>query len=154
MSFTRFNYDDARTIKRLQQSTDPGRWMLNVPGQGCEPCYFEDPHIRLQKWGANLRGVATNHPVDIASYLDGRTKKNNRSCMLQNKTLHTTKKSFDTCVPFTDESRATHPTFLYRGVDHTRWEYPFFNPQLNTEKQFHSNVSTRIIQRNDFKPKV
>lgn len=154
MSFTRFNYDEARSVKRLQESTGPGRWVLNVPGQGCTPCYFEDPQIRLQKWGANLRGCESNHPVDIASYLDGRTQKNNQTCSHQQKTIKTTKKSFSTCTPFTDESRVTHPTFLYRGVDNTRWEYPLSDPQLNVEKDFQSNLSSRLIEKDNFIPRV
>ena len=154
MSFTRFNYDDARTVKRLQESTDPGRWVMNVPGQGCSPCYFEDPQIRLQKWGANLRNGPSNHPVDIASYLDGRTKKNNESCSHQQKTIRTTKKSFSTCTPFIDESRATHPTFLYRDVENTRWGYPLFDPQMNVERGFENNMSSRIIGKDNFIPRV
>jgi len=43
MANTRFNYDDARTMKRLQQHTDPVRWILNVPGNGTVPCYIEHP---------------------------------------------------------------------------------------------------------------
>ena len=51
MANTRFKYDDCRTKKALQQSTDPGRWILNVPGNGANPCYMEDPQIIIQKWG-------------------------------------------------------------------------------------------------------
>ena len=154
MSFTRFNYDDARTVKRLQESTDPGRWMLNVPGQGCAPCYFEDPHIRLQKWGANLRGISSDHPVDIASYLDGRTRKNNQTCSQRQYSISTTNLSFSTCTSFTYESRVTHPTFLYRDIENTRWEYPLFDPQMNVEKDFQNNLSSRLIERDNFIPRV
>ena len=42
MSFTRFNYDDCRTQKILEESTGPGRYMLNKPGWGNKPCFFED----------------------------------------------------------------------------------------------------------------
>ena len=31
MAFTRFNYDDARIKKELQQATGSGRYILNVP---------------------------------------------------------------------------------------------------------------------------
>ena len=37
MANTRFNYDDARTIKKLKQQTYPGRWILNLPGNGADP---------------------------------------------------------------------------------------------------------------------
>ena len=48
MSNTRFKYDDCRIKKELQQSTDQGRWVLNVPGNGSSPCYMEDPQIIMQ----------------------------------------------------------------------------------------------------------
>ena len=55
MASTRFKYDECRTKKELQQSTDPGRWILNVPGNGSTPFYMEDPYIRIQKCGGNYR---------------------------------------------------------------------------------------------------
>ena len=65
MAFTRFNYDECRTKKQLQQSTDPGRWILDVPGNGDAPCYIEDPQIIIQKWGANLRTNTINLESDL-----------------------------------------------------------------------------------------
>ena len=62
MAFTRFNYDKCRTAKFLQETTGPGRYMLNTPGIGCKPCYTSDPQARLQKWGGNLRYVPGGHP--------------------------------------------------------------------------------------------
>ena len=82
MAFTRFNYDPCRTAKLLQESTGPGRYMLNVPGPGCKPCFFEDPEIRLQKWGANLRYVPGGTPIDIDSDLIGITRKNTNDCII------------------------------------------------------------------------
>ena len=82
MAFTRFNYDPCRTAKLLQESTGPGRYMLNVPGPGCKPCFFEDPEIRLQKWGANLRYVPGGTPIDIDSDLIGITRKNTNDCTI------------------------------------------------------------------------
>ena len=55
MSFTRFNYDEARTKKQLQESISVGLYHLDVPGPGINTPFLEDPHIRLQKWGSNLR---------------------------------------------------------------------------------------------------
>ena len=74
MAFTRFNYDDARTQKKLQEATGPGRYILNVPGNGSTPTFFNDPYIRVQKWGANLREVINGGPIDIDSDLSGRTR--------------------------------------------------------------------------------
>ena len=65
MAFTRFKYDDCRTKKELQQATDPGKWVLNVPGNGDKPFYIEDPQIIIQKWGANLRTNTINLEMKI-----------------------------------------------------------------------------------------
>ena len=55
MAFTRFNYDECREKKLLQESTGLGRYMLNVPGNGATPPLSADPFNRAQKWGGNLR---------------------------------------------------------------------------------------------------
>ena len=70
MAFTRFNYEKCRVQKSLQQATGPGRYMLNVPGNaGDKPEVFNDPQLRMQKWGGNLMGVYNGHPIDIDSDL-------------------------------------------------------------------------------------
>ena len=55
--------------KLLQESTGPGRYIMNTPGSGSNPLFMLDPHIRLQKWGGNLMGVYNGHPIDIESDL-------------------------------------------------------------------------------------
>lgn len=40
-------------MKRLQQSTDAALYHYNVPGPGNVLPFIEDPHVRLQLWGAN-----------------------------------------------------------------------------------------------------
>ena len=78
MSFTRFHDDPQRIKKYLQESTDQGRYMLDVPGNGPNPCFMEDPFIRLQKWGANLH----SNTVNIESALIGVGDKLTRDCLL------------------------------------------------------------------------
>lgn len=147
MSFTRFNYDDARTEKKLQESTGTGRWILNVPSN---PLYFnDDPHQRLQKWGANLSGNA----VDIWSDLDGRSNKGNKYCagvnpspsfgMPSSYTLLST-----TMKPITDETRTTHPVWWYRGLEQTRWEYPL-KEQLKV-KEYPMGTDSRNMMRDAY----
>jgi hypothetical protein len=53
MAFTRFHDDPCRIMKRLQQSTDAALYAYNVPGPGDDLPFVEDPHVRLQLWGAN-----------------------------------------------------------------------------------------------------
>ena len=77
MAFTRFKYDESRTTKQLQQSTDPGRWVMNVPGNGDKPHFIEDPHIRIQAWGANLR----TNIVDLEGELRGSNRRLGKDCL-------------------------------------------------------------------------
>lgn len=167
MAFTRFNYDECRTKKLLQESTDPGRWMLNVPGNGLHLPFVEDPHIRMQKWGTNLM----SNPVDIASDLDGRTRRLTKSCVQyeypQHGVVHSVplmgdgfspysasaSASYPTQKAYTEETRASHPAWMYRDLEQTRWEYPLLDPQENTCLPFHNNLSTRILEKDYYVPK-
>ena len=156
MSFTRFNYDKARTSKLLQESTGPGRWILNTPGNGTQPGYYEDPQIRTQLWGGNLMSSSTGHPVDIWSELDGRNRIQTHDGAQHHKEKQVTVKKveYPTITTTVNESRVTHPALMYRDLPHVRWEYPIHDPQENTCLSFHNNVSTRIQQKDDFIPKL
>lgn len=154
MAFTRFKYDDCRTKKELQQSTDPGRWRLNVPGNGSSPSYIEDPHIRIQKWGANLR----TNTINLESELRGVNRPLNRDCLgkdnYQQFDVPNESIQYPSCSTLTtDQSRATNPAWWYRDLEQSNWEYPPLNPQTNVCLPFHNNVSTRILEKDYFTPK-
>tara|TARA_B110000879_G_C11085518_1_gene476692 strand:- start:144 stop:641 length:498 start_codon:yes stop_codon:yes gene_type:complete len=159
MAFTRFNYDDSRTKKKLQESTGPGRYSLNMPGNGTSPCFFNDPQIRMQKWGANLDNVINGAPIDIDSDLKGVTRKltkyNQKSQFPNSGVPITQKVEYPICGDaLTDESRATHPAWKYRALPQNR-EYPLFlNPQENVCMRFHNNLNTRLLERDNFVPKI
>ena len=54
----------------------------------------------------------------------------------------------------TDQSRTTHPAFKYRDLPQTR-EYPLFlNPQENLCFKFHNNLNTRLLERDNYIPKI
>ena len=85
MACTRFSSDKCRIEKKLQQMTDPGRFVLNTPGNGATPYYVEDPHIRIQKWGGGQRTngigienslIGLNNPIsrDCVNYKDVEVK--------------------------------------------------------------------------------
>jgi hypothetical protein len=80
MAFTRFHDDPCRIKKRLQESTDQGRYILDVPGNGSTPYYIDDPHLRLQKWGGNLM----TDSINIENDLKGLTRSINQDCLLKN----------------------------------------------------------------------
>jgi len=155
MAFTRFNYDDSRTKKSLQQSTDPGRWILNVPGNNLDFCYIEDPQIIIQKWGANLR----TNTINLESELKGVNREiNNRDCLGKDNYINYNVPNEAIKYPscnnlFTDQSRATHPAWQYRDLEQVDWCYPPLNPQVNTCLPFQNNLSTRILEKDYFTPK-
>ena len=154
MAFTRFNYDPCRTTKQQQQATDPGRWILDVPGNGSHPCYIEDPHIIIQKWGANLR----TNTINLESDLLGVNRTSNRDCLgkdnyqkfnVPNKAIE-----YPSCnTLFTEESRSIAPAWMVRDLEQVDWYYPPLNPQENTCFPFQSNLSTRILEKDYFTPK-
>ena len=110
MAFTRFSYDVDRTKKQLQQSTDPGRFIINVPGPGESVTFMDDPHYRLTKWGGNIR----TNTVNLESDLRGLTRNLNRDHLDQNnyekRSVITSATHHKICdKSYTDQSRASHP---------------------------------------------
>jgi len=154
MASTRFKYDDCRTKKELQQATDPGKWILNVPGNGANPCYMEDPQIIIQKWGANLR----TNTINLESDLLGVNRQIGRDCLgkdnyisynVPNKAIE-----YPTCNNlFTEQSRATNPAWWYRDLEQPNWNSPPLNPQANTCIPFQNNLSTRVLEKDYYTPK-
>lgn len=154
MAFTRFHDDPARIKKRLEQQTYIGRYQMNIPGPGTDLPFLEDPNIRLQYWGANLKTNTT----DFESELRGITRKLNHDEIELNdyKLRQTTMTTpyYETKEPFVEESRATHPAWTYRNVCQDRWESPWINPLVQIEKPFQENIQTRILEKDAFIPVV
>jgi len=152
MSNTRFFYDDCRTIKALQQSTDPGRYMLNVPGNGNKPAYVEDPYIRIQKWGANLR----TNCIGLESDLRGLTRQVGRDCLgkdeYKKKAIDSKSIAYPNCASLTTEqSRAIMPAWTARDLEQVDWYTLPLNPQENTCMPFLNNLSTRILEKDYYR---
>ena len=154
MAFTRFHDDPARIKKQLQESTDAGRWHINVPGNGTHPGFSEDPQCRLQKWGANLR----TNVVDVQSDLMGLTRNLNRDTIDKNihyaTSTHSTKIEYPNHKSYTDESRSTHPAWMYRDLEQTNYAILPLDPQEHTCIPFANNVSSRILEKDNYKPKI
>lgn len=159
MSFTRYSYDNYRVKKQLEESTGVGRYMLNVPGPGSDLSFFEDPQIRLQKWGANLRKVTNGAPIDIDSDLNGVTRPLSKDCSNLrypfNKTVYSEKVDYPTNKKtITQQTRTTHPSWMYRDLEQNN-KYPLFlNPQEHVFRPFHNNINTRLLERDNFIPEI
>ena len=154
MSFTSFRNDPARIKQELEQSTMTGRYQLNTPGNGINMPFQEDPQLRLQKWGANLR----TNIMDIDNDLRGSTRPINRDLLEINdyktKIPASNTMLYPSAQPFIEESRASHPAWMYRDFELKRWEYPFINHQSQsaTEPAFQWNIQTRILEKDYYQP--
>ena len=151
MSWTRFHDDSARIIKNLQESTDPGRYMLDVPGNGPNPSFMQDPHIRLQKWGANLH----SNTVNLESSLIGIDNKLTRDCGSIKKNFPKTNPvKYPTCKSFTEETRTTNPAWTARDLQQNNFKILLLDPQENTCMPFNNNLNTRLIEKDMFNSQV
>lgn len=152
MAFTRFHDDPCRVKKQLQESTGPGRYVLNQPGNGDRPCYMEDTFCRLQEWGANLR----TNSINLESDFRGLTRSLTHDCPdrnnYQKNEVQTSPIPYPSCNPYTDQSRATNPAWTARDLEQVDWYTLPLNPQENTCISFQNNLSTRILEKESYRP--
>lgn len=159
MAFTRFHDDPARQMKANQQSTGPGRWALDVPGNGDKPCFALDPQIIPQKWGANL----WSNSIDVQSALLGIDKGLNRDCLATDSNgvnkykrliVHTypLKNEYPVCDTFltTEQSRVITPAWTARDLEQNNMDYLYTDPQKHTTMPFKNNISTRVLEKDFF----
>jgi len=149
MAFTRFKDDPARINKYLEETTSIGKYHLNTPGNGLNNPYIDDPHIVLQKWGANLQSnsllveneLRNMRPLsrDLNSYQKVNTEMYN----------------FPTKTFNIDESRASLPAWTFRDKGQMRQDFPQKNDQLNKSMNvpFQNNLQTRILEKDYYTSK-
>lgn len=154
MSFTRFHDDSARIQKQMEQMTYSGRYQLDVPGPGAKMPFQDDAQIRMQKWGANLQ----TNVVGLENDLKGLTRKLGRDHIEHNDYTKTKAESLPIAYererPFVEESRASHPAWMYRDLEQPVWENRMTHIQGNLEKPFHDNIQTRILEKDYYRPKT
>lgn len=162
MAFTRYCYDDCRIQKYLEESKEVGNYYLNVPGNGVNPYFFDDPNIRMQMWGGNLSNNKTLIENDLFrknNYLnrDENIKTNNYNNYLTEKNIITNNNNNNYSNSITNESRSSHPAWEIRTNDSANqvnnFNYLLFNPQENVCFNFNNNISTRILEKDYFKYK-
>ena len=139
MAFTRFHDDPCRIMKRLQESTDAALYAYNVPGPGNSLPFVEDPHVRLQLWGANR----DTDVVRLESSLRGLGKPLSR--VMASSTLHPSTPSFPSlAAEITSAPRADAPAWQLRGRT-TPWVAVLPPPAILTDPV---PDETRIATRN------
>lgn len=159
MAFTRFYDDPCRIQKYLEETTNIGNYSLNVPGNGEKPILINDPHINMQKWGANL----SQNKTDLESELHLLHRKLNKDSIIENNyvdylntnPLYSQNSYSINNEEITAQSRATHPAWIYREINHfaseqaipNNFNYLHLDPQENICIPFHNNISSRIVQK-------
>ena len=126
-------------------------YMVNVPGNGSKPDYIVDPHIRLQKFGAN---ISTNS-TDIASNLKGINRtlnRDNTSDISSKRDANFNDKYARHMYPtinnaITDEPRSTMPAWQIRDLEQNNWIHLLNNPQEHTEMTFVHNIDSRTLAK-------
>jgi len=150
MAFTRFKYDKSRVDKQLTEETYTARYMLNTPGNGTSMPFQEDPHTRLQMWGANF----AENALDVENDLMGITRKANRDNLKfdYKKTATTLEtKHYPTNSSHVSQSRVETPAWEVRSVMPDRGNFLFYNPQEHIEREFQNNLNTRMLQKDMYK---
>jgi hypothetical protein len=154
MASTRFRDDQARKEDQLRQSTMPCDYIMNAPGNGPTPPFMEDPHIRLQKWGANLASNYTSLETSLMGI-----RQSHRDCLGKDEYNKPTISVDNIQYPSnslltTGQPRATNPAWELRDNASERFGEPtFVNPQSNIFQPFNINTSTRILEKDYYNEK-
>jgi len=156
MASTRIRDDLGRKQEQVQHSIYACNYAINAPGNGgTTPDYMEDPHIRAQKWGANLMTNA----VDLESSLKG-IRPLGQDCLGKDEYTNYTPNSQSQQYPsndtlYTEQPRAIAPAWEIRqgNMMNTREQpYLFLDPQEEPKINFHTETSTRILEKDMFHP--
>ena len=152
MALTSIRNEPCRIKKELHQMTDIGRYQIATPGPGANVGFAEDPHIRLQKWGANLR----TNTINTESDLMGLTRSLTKDCAALNNyetmSVPNQRLNYGIIEPTTQETRAEDPAWTLLDQSNMRWEYPLINPQEHIKKSpvMYGGRSSRVEQKNDY----
>ena len=123
-----------------------GRYNINVPGNGPKPYYMEDPAIRLQRWGANLRTNCVNLEstlLGLGTPLGGGAARVTRTKPLPESEAI----AYPTCSAWSDETRATHPAWMYRDLEQAQYQWLYDDPQKNAASKWKIGQNTREAAR-------
>lgn len=151
MSFNRLNYDMCQYKQTINESTAVGNYMLGTPSSSCEYCYPKPSSIRLQKAGNSIN--RSMPLVDIDSKLKNRNIQASK-CIKESFTdlSNNNLTHWPDCFPEINESRTSNPASNLRGTGYDRWEYLCFNPQEKATIPFSTNISNRIVAKDNHRP--
>ena len=154
------------------------RWPFGGPQGGPErvPCFAaqnrnsgqnvaktlvtHSPFCVLQTDGAieTARTAPRASFLMISADLRGLSRLENRDCLKENcykeNAASSQLVSYPSCKPITDQPRATNPAWEVRDLEQVNWAILPLNPQENTCMHFENNLNTRLLERDNFIPKI
>jgi hypothetical protein len=157
MSFSRLPYDDCAYTHKLSESVSGNQYMINpLFANHCDACYVPSSTVRLQKRGPRTR-EDDGEIVDVNSELLGLTRKSSQ-CPSQKyipgASNHRPKThALRECNALDPEpSRLSNPPCTLKGKAINRWQYLCHNPQDKIETPFPTDVSTRMLAKDNHRP--
>lgn len=154
-SMNRRKYDGCTTNDDMRVSTGPGRWVLDEPPMYCNATYAPEPTTILQKWGdaQNAQYMKTDVESDLFN-IDRPTTRTvcdqynpNKNVMNQSPLKPVKEQSF----PQT-HTRLSDPPCTLRSTGWNRWEWLCQNPQEKAMVPFDWEISSRLQQKDQFRP--
>jgi len=155
MSFSRLPYDTCAYVHELKESIKPGDYMLKTPLSDNKGCFFPDPSIRLNTYGASL---CDKNIIDVDSELLGLNVKNTKC---------PSKKFTPSAEPFcnkidmkdcsflsSEDTRLSNPPCTLRGTGWNRWEWLCENPQTKALIPFETDINYRMVAKDNHRPCV
>lgn len=151
-AFTRYSSDLAKMIENNEISTGPGRYALGVPNAYGNAVFVPNPTIRMQKWGASHDMSTTK--TDVESDLRNLARPSVKTvCGQYTPTEYHLTPMPEAEFPRTYE-RLINPPCTLRGTGWNRWEWLCQNPQEAVLIPFEHGVDTKLMQRDNFYPKL
>ena len=151
MSFNRLKYDDEQAEYQMDTSLKPGMYVSNPP-KICGSCFETNPYIRLQRGGVSVFNKTNNYQIDTDTELKNINRHHGYDNEYQKGEFKESLKHMPDCYFPTDETRLSNPSSNLRGIGINRFDYPLFNPQNNIEFPSRSNLSSRLLAKDNFKP--
>ena len=160
MSFNRLNYDSCSYKQEISESVGPGEYQLGTPNISCVDCFAVDPQLIMQRSG---NSVSKDMPmIDVDSELLNLNRKLTNCSQKEfipkfdkdgNIDNSIEQVHFENCnIPTRENTRLSNPACNLRGTGINRFEWLCNDPQERVLMPFETNVSNRLVVKDNHRP--
>lgn len=165
-AFNRLGYDVQAYQHAVRQSSRPGEYVLDVPGQHCDACLQTDPAVQVGTTGG--AACPSRSLVDVDSELIGITRRLTRDPNAQYLPdgkpqpacpgpagAGQAPRPYKPCARATaEDTRLSNPGATLRCTGWNRWEWLCEDPQARALVPFDHLVNYRLVARDNHRPHV